>query len=137
MSASQLRLDEEADGFAFLIFVAVAGGHEHELARRFQRLFDGAQHGAEEWAVQLGDEHADGVRAARGQRLGDGIGLVAKLLHGIQDLLAGLVADLGARIDDPRNRGERHAGQLRDFIDVRHYSLCRPAVLLYVGLMRR
>ena len=114
---------EKADGLALLLFLAVPRRHHHELSRRLQRLLDGAQHGAEEWTVQFGDQHADGIGAARGQRLRDGIGLIAELLHGIEHLLARLLADLGARIDDSRNGGQRDARQLRDFIDVRHYSL--------------
>ena len=115
---------EKADGLALLLFLAVPRRHHHELARRLQRLLDGAQHRAEERTMQFGDQHADGIGAARGQRLRDGIGLIAKLLHGIQHLLARLLADFRARVDDSRDRGQRDPGQFRDFIDVRHYSLC-------------
>src|SRR6185295_9033821 len=53
---------------ALLLFFTVACGHQHELAGRLQRLFDGREHRAEEGTVQLRDQHADGVAAARGQR---------------------------------------------------------------------
>ena len=57
------------------------------LPAALQRLLDGLEHGAEERAMQLRDQHADGIGAARGQRLRDGIRLIAKLLHGGQHLL--------------------------------------------------
>ena len=55
---------------------------------------------------------------------------------------ARLVADLGAGIDDSRDGGQRHARELRDFVDVRHRLAGRAhgrrlAVLLDVGLVLR
>jgi hypothetical protein len=115
---------EKTDRLALLCLVVVARRDQHEFSSSLQRLFDGAQHGAEKRAVQLRDQDAHRIGTARGQRLRDGIGPVAKLLHGVENPLPGLVADLGAGIDDSRNRGQRDARQLRDFIDVSHYLLC-------------
>jgi hypothetical protein len=119
---------QEPDGIAFLSLVIVAGGDQHEFAGRLEGFLDGAEHGAEERALQLGHQHAHRVRTARGQRLRDGIGLVAELFHGGEDFLSGLFADLGARIDDARDGGERDPGQLGHFIDVRH---CVPWAALF------
>jgi hypothetical protein len=107
-----------------------------ELAGGFQRLLDRAQHRAEEWTMQLGDEHAHGIGAACRQRLRDGIGLVAKLAHGVQHLLTGLLADLRARVDDPGHGGEGDTCEFRDFVDVCHQFLLGRTVLLYIGLVR-
>jgi hypothetical protein len=111
---------QEADGLALLLFLAVAGGDQHEFAGGFERLFDGREHRAEERTVQLRDQHPDRVAAARGQRLRDGIRLVPQVAHRGQHLLPGLVADLGTRIDDARHGGQRHPRELRDFVDVGH-----------------
>ena len=50
---------EKADGLALLVLAAVTGRDQHELAGGLQRLLDRTQHRAEEWAVQLRDQHAD------------------------------------------------------------------------------
>jgi hypothetical protein len=114
---------QEPDGLALLCLVTVASGHHHELPRGLERAFNGAEHGAEERAMQFGDQHTHGVGAAGGQGLRDGVGLVTQLFHGGQDLLPGFFADLGARIDDARHGCERNPGEFRHFVNVGHRSL--------------
>src|SRR5688572_2889837 len=65
-------------------------------------------------------------------------------MHGIEHTLAGLLTDLGARIDDARDGCQRDAGEFRHFIDIRHVGLPwhrahwrRLAILFDVALVCR
>ena len=62
-----VAVHQEADGFALLLLFAVAGRDQHEFAGGLERLLDGGQHRAEEWTVQLGYQHPDGIGTARRQ----------------------------------------------------------------------
>ena len=71
---------EEADGLALLLLACCGRRPPARTCRRRCSVSSMArQHRAEERAVQLRDQHADAVRAARRQRLRDGIRLVAEL----------------------------------------------------------
>jgi hypothetical protein len=51
---------------------------------------------------EIGDDEADGVRAARDQRTGGKVGLEVEVAHALEDALAGFLADIGVVAQDLR-----------------------------------
>ena len=92
---------------------ALLGAHprvDHQLVvRPVERVGDALQQFGAEW-LDVGDQHADDVRALAAQAAGDEARLVAEFVDDVLDPGDGARGDAVAPVDDARDGGDRDVG---------------------------
>src|SRR5579864_4161989 len=97
--------------------VVVGAGDQQVIAAAVGGRVDAAHHLGEELAVEIGEQHADGVGLVGDQAAGGAVGGVAQPLGDLEDAAAGLGTDRPLVVEHPRDGRDRDLGLPRDLLD--------------------
>jgi hypothetical protein len=116
---------EQAQVDLFLLQIVVAARDQQRVAAGVGRVFGAADDFGKKRVGDVGDDHADRLRALLRHAARQQIRLVAERGHGGLDAAFQIGADERAVVQHRRDGGDRHAGAFGDVVNVRHDALLR------------
>ncbi len=106
--AVDLTAAEHRELGPLLVRILAGAAEQQAVAAHAGHRLDAGDDLDEEGVHQIGDHDAERVGAAQAEAAGDGVALVAELLHLGEHPRAGGVADVVVVVEHLRDRGDRH-----------------------------
>ena len=111
-----------------LVGIAVGAADQQVQATRPRRLVNAADQLREVFAVQIGQQRADGVGAPGDQAAGRARGAETQVAGGSQDARLGVGQDVVGPVHGARHGGDRHAGSAGNVLDGGGHGARAPGI---------